>query len=157
MVRRTLLVDPSAQWLEQSRRAISDAVNLATFTDFLSARAELLKARPQFLATNLRLGAYNGLHLVHLVASQEIDARCLVFTDRPDQALIREAQQAGAFYEHASRVPHALSSYLHAALPNQDRRNAECLDRRQIRRGGRRAADALVLHAQDGDQYASRS
>ena len=149
MTRRTFLVDPSAHWLEYARRAVSDAVNLTTFTDFSKARAQLLKLRPQLVATNLRLGAYNGLHLVHLVASLEVEARCIVFSDRPDPILVREAQQAGAFYETASAVPFALASYAGAVLPDRDQRSPDRVDRRAIRRGGRRAADALALTPDD--------
>lgn len=126
-------------------------MNLTTFTAFPSARAQLLQIRPQLLATNLRLGAYNGLHLVHLIASLGIDARCIVFTDRPDPILIREARDARAFYEDASRVPYALASYVRATLPAHDRRSPECIDRRGLRRGGRRAPDALALTYDDSD------
>jgi DNA-binding NarL/FixJ family response regulator len=150
MTRRTFLVDPSARWLEYARRSVSDAVNLTTFTDFSKARAQLLTVRPQLVATNLRLGAYNGLHLVHLVASLGIEARCIVFSDHPDPVLIREAQEAGAFYEPASALPFALASYASAVLPPRDQRSAERIDRRAIRRGGRRAADALALTSDDG-------
>jgi ActR/RegA family two-component response regulator len=155
MLRRAILVDPNARRLERARRAIGDAT-LTTFTDFQSAREQLLRAQPQFLATALRLGAYNGLHLVHLVASLHIDARCLVYSEWPDLVLVREALRAGAFYEDASRVPYALSSYLKAALPDHDRRSPEWFDRRATRRGGRRAADA-VLFAQGTDEPVSLS
>ena len=159
MPSRILLVDPNASWLESARRAVSDTVTLSTFTEFGKARAQILKSRPHLVATNLRLGAYNGLHLVHLVASLDSDTRCIVFSDRPDLGLIREAQQAGAFFETADAVPHALASYVRATLPDRDRRTADRADRRAIRRGGRRAADALALGlaSDDGGQLSSVS
>jgi ActR/RegA family two-component response regulator len=154
-MRCAFLVDPNANWLEAARRAIGDALDLKTFTDFHSAREQLLKTRPQFLATNLRLGAYNGLHLVYLAAAESTDTRCLVFSDRADLALVREAQLAGAFYEDASRVAYALPSYVRGTLPERDRRSPERVDRRQIRRGGRRSADLMTLMQAGGDKHVS--
>jgi ActR/RegA family two-component response regulator len=139
------LIDPDVSWLEVSHQTIGDTIDLRTFTDFRSARDQLLEAPPRFLATNLRLGPYNGLHLVHL-ASIAADTRCLVFTDRADLALIREAQRIGAFYEDASRVAGALPSYVNSLLPERDRRSPERFDRRQLRRGSRRSADRVRTH-----------
>ncbi len=144
MLRRAILVDPNTTRLERSRRAIGDGT-LTTLRDFQSAREQLLREQPQFLATTLRLGAYNGLHLVYLVASLHIDARCLVYSEELDLVLVREALHAGAFYEDASRVPYVLSSYLRAALPVHDRRSPERFERRAARRGGRRSADVLTF------------
>ena len=155
MSRLVFLVDPNLKWLETSRRSIGDAMDLKTFTDFRSAREQMLAEHPHFLATNLRLGPYNGLHLVYLAASDSLKTRCLVFSDRADLTLVREAQQAGAFYEDASRVIYALPAYVKAALPERDRRNPELVDRRQLRRGGRRSADLLSLMQAGGDKHFS--
>jgi ActR/RegA family two-component response regulator len=154
-LRSAFLVDTNTNWLETSRRAIGDSVDLKIFSDFRSAREQLLKTPPQFLATNLRLGAYNGLHLVYLAAAECPDTRCVVYSDRADLTLVREAQLVGAFYEDASRIGHALHSYMTAALPERDRRNPERVDRRQLRRGGRRSADIMTVTQAGGDKHLS--
>jgi hypothetical protein len=88
--------------------------------------------------TNLRLEAYNGLHLVLLTAGTA--TRCVAYSSG-DLGLAREVLAAGAFFEQSSRISDALIGYVLGDLPPFDRRRLISLDRRQIPRGGRRCTD----------------
>jgi DNA-binding NtrC family response regulator len=140
-VKDILLVDPDAG----SLRAVQDALRLVadveTCTDFQAARVRLHLRPPDLLVTNLRLRAYNGLHLVHL--ARGMPTRCIAYSEHDDLVLAREVQAAGAFYERTKRLVPALTAYVRATLPLQDRRRPAVLDRRQLVRGGRRCTDRL--------------
>ena len=110
-------------------------------SQFAAARSIVQQGPVDLLVTNLRLGAFNGLHLVHLAAALTIQSRAIVYTDQLEIGLGREIQRAGAFYDTRLRLPHTLASYVRAALPSQDRRHLAVNDRRQAFRGGRRSAD----------------
>ena len=143
-MKRLLLVEPDAK-VGQSLRLTCDRIARATVChDFLSARSQLLAAAPDLLVTNLRLGEYNGLHLVLLASSDRARTRSIIYSDRPDAFLIREAQALGAFFERADRLPYSLVGYLRFALPERDRRDSPQYDRRAAFRGGRRCADVAI-------------
>jgi DNA-binding NtrC family response regulator len=140
--KRVLLVEPDRAVGRRLQRACAPAGRVTLCPEFQTARARLLAMPPEVLITNLRLGEYNGLHLLMLIKTSRIPVRCvIVHTDRPDAYLIREAQKAGAFFEATARLPYAIPAYLGAILPSRDRRNAARFDRRARARGGRRAAD----------------
>ena len=82
-------------------------------------------SHPTCSITNLRLEAYNGLHLVHLAAATR--TRCIVFSTHDDLGLARDAQAAGAFFELPARLPQVLESYVNATLPHHDRRDIRML------------------------------
>jgi DNA-binding NtrC family response regulator len=149
MPHRILLVDTDTSWLDSLRISLADVGDVDVCEDFPSARARLLTApTPDFLVTNVRLGAYNGLHLVMLVASANLPTRCLTYGahgNRTDMALAQEAQRAGTFYEPSYRLAHALPAYLRSTLPPNDRRQLAREDRRATFRGGRRATDSSLL------------
>ena len=88
--------------------------------------------------TNVRLGAYNGLHLV-LASRNRSASRAIVYSDEREPGLAREAQQAGAFYEVGTRLPVTLATYFTGTLPVHDRRSPAAADRRGLFRGGRRS------------------
>jgi DNA-binding NtrC family response regulator len=141
MPTRLLLVEPSRDIRE---RLISRAESLALVdydADFSTARTRLLADRYDWVVTNIRLRAYNGLHLLHLAAAARLTTRILVYGHACDAAVAREAQLAGAFYELQRCVHRALPSYIKGGVPAADRRDAERLDRRHLFRGGRRISD----------------
>jgi hypothetical protein len=135
----------------------SHLVDVDVCTEFSLARARLFETPPpDLLVTNLRLGPFNGLHLVYLAQSANLPTICLTYGEHKnttDVALAREAQLAGAFYEASYRLPHALPAYLQATLPSRDRRDPSREDRRRTFRGGRRATDLtevrLTEHGND--------
>ena len=63
------------------------------------SRARLERGLFDFLVTNIRLNAYNGLQLVYLRSPGQVETRPIVYTDKPDPGLGRQVQRAGAFYE----------------------------------------------------------
>jgi ActR/RegA family two-component response regulator len=121
--------------------------NVDVCPEFSAARATLLTNTYDFLVTNLRLRAHNGLHLVYLAKSSGIAMRSIVYTERREVAFAREVQAAGAFYELRDRLPYVIPAYLEAMLPSLDRRNAALKDRRLAFRGGRRSSDVSSLAA----------
>ncbi len=143
--RRVLAVDSHRKWLDALRERWSHLAEIDVCTEFSAARTRLFEQPPpELLVTNLRLGPFNGLHLVFLAQSANLPTTCLTYgaqTNPTDLALAREAQLAGAFYEASYRLPYALPAYLQSELPERDRRDPAREDRRSTFRGGRRATD----------------
>ena len=138
-VKEVMLIDPHADQLSFVWSELQFIAEVEVYQEFREARARLLAKPPDLLVTNLRLGAYNGLHLVHL--AQGTPTRCVVYASHNDEVLMRQVRDAGAFYEYAERLPRVVASYVRALLPACDQRDPRVLDRRQIHRGGRRCAD----------------
>ena len=139
---RVLLVEPDdarRRHLRSVVRAVAESDDVA---DFLNARRQLISKPYDWLLTNIRLGAFNGLQLVHLAETSRRPIRSLVYEHHRDLWLAREAQRVGAFYESGDRLDRALPGYFRAALPPQDRRNPAAPDRRTAGRGGRRSTDS---------------
>ena len=108
---------------------------------FESARARLSSSTFDLLVTNLRLGEYNGLHLVILAKSGASATTAVVYAEEGDLTLASNVQRLGAFFELARRMPIVLPGYLGSTLPSRDRRDPLKFDRRKSPRGGRRAWD----------------
>ena len=142
---RVLLVEPDKSRRFHLRDVVREVADVDCHSDFPTARAHLFSKPYDWLVTETRLGAYNGLHLVHLARSSRLPIRSLIYADRQDVFLFQEAQRAGAFYEFRDRVDRALPVYLLASLPPQDRRSAVTHDRRAAPfRGGRRCTDPSI-------------
>src|SRR5436189_1573102 len=142
--RHILLVEPNDASRAILRAAVRSLAHVETHAGFESARARLGVVPFDFLVANIRLGAYNGLHLVYVASTLNgASTRAIVYSDDRDLALAREAQLAGAFYESRQTLPTTLATYLTAELPARDRRDPARHDRRAIFRGGRRSSDAL--------------
>jgi DNA-binding NtrC family response regulator len=112
-----------------------------SFSQFEGARSRLRLGAFDFLVTNIRLGAYNGLHLAYLLSPGPTGPRSIVYSRERDLGLAREARRSGAFYEVAASLPITLPAYVTGALPPLDRRDAAIVDRRARFRGGRRCWD----------------
>jgi DNA-binding NtrC family response regulator len=160
-VKHLLIVEPDLAFRTFLQRMVEGRAAVETAADFPTARARLFATLLDLVVTNLRLGAFNGLHLAYLVASTGSPPRVVVYTNRFDPLLAREGQRAGAFCELQQRMPYALPSYLDANLPPLDRRAPLTPDRRSSYRGGRRAADIAglerdnIVGRQGGDRYGS--
>jgi len=141
---RVLFVDPDASAVE-TIRGIAGGAAIDTCTDFESARERILATEYDLLVANLRLEAYNGLHLVYLAKASGLRTRAVVYTAARDARLGRDVQEAGAFYETADRFTRALPNYLSRPLPDRDRRSPGCADRRGTFRGSRRMADEPMM------------
>ena len=137
-----IIVDLDVDRVSKLHRSVQDVARVDAYLDFVSARTLLLRESPEFLVTNVRLGAHNGLHLVHLALAP---TRSIIHMEPEDPFLLREAQRLGAFVESPQRLLFSLRVYISAVLPLRDRRHPLRVNRRIIPRGGRRAADVLVM------------
>jgi DNA-binding NtrC family response regulator len=145
-----LVVDPDPIFVSQLAPIItSSSYRCIAVTEFAAARLELYMRSPDVLLANLRLGAFNGIHLAYLAKINRPATRVMVYGEN-DRMLASEIQKAGAFYERVEFVPYALTSFLMGILPARDRRDVIANDRRQVFRGGRRTTDLLILHAPAG-------
>src|SRR5262249_37536159 len=141
---RVLLVEPDPTRWPELRQAGRGSFAIEICGDFTEARHSLMNRPPPLLVTNLRLGAYNGLHLVYLIAANKYPTRTVVYSSHQDLALIEEAQGIGAFYEPAHRLGTAVPGCPHATAPRPAARAPAAGDRRRLFRGGRRAADVAI-------------
>jgi DNA-binding NtrC family response regulator len=106
-----LLVDPERAALATFEEILGESGSVVC-TDFITARRRLLEDPPPgVIVTNLRLEAYNGLHLVYLAAALGLRSRCIVYSDHEDAPLLQDARSAGAAYESKQRIRGILASY----------------------------------------------
>ena len=103
-----LLVEPDAVFGSSLQQAVSDVADIQCVSDFAAARSVLQQSPVDLLVTNLRLGAFNGLHLVYLAQFVARGTRAVVYTDWLDTGLGRDVQRAGAFYETRPCLPYTL-------------------------------------------------
>lgn len=145
MPKHLLLVepDPGHVGLHGLPDRLPSLVRVTARREFQQASRLLTTEPPDLLVTNVRLGAYNGVHLA-LLADPAL-TRVIVYTDEHDAGLARDAQAAGAFYERLPRLAAALPSYVQARLPERDLRDPNVVDRRRLFRRGRRAADVPAV------------
>lgn len=140
---RILLVEPDSMWCALLAARLPGPVDGRD--RFETARECLDVARYDLIVANLRLGAYNGLHLVYLARISGAATHAVVYDVGPDLGLARAVQQAGAMYERKHRLAITLPTYVGANLPATDRRNPAGPERRAVLRGGRRRWDRHVL------------
>jgi DNA-binding NtrC family response regulator len=159
--RPVLIVEPYESFASQLVVIARDAGwEPKTSDSFEIARRRLEEEPPDLLVTNVRLGLFNGIQLCYLVKRGDPHTPVIVYASDKDLALSADAQQACGFFERQPFLPHSLPAFLAAAdqtltdrgcpagrLPDQDRRNPLVVDRRAAFRGGRRATDLAVLHA----------
>ena len=143
MPKHLLIVEPDSKFAGCLAVAAAPLAEVETAADFGTARGRLAERSYDWLVTNIRLEEYNGLQLVYLAGAVKLPARLLVYADRQDLELAREAQRAGAFFESRQRVHLALAAYLRGTLPPLDRRDPALPDRRAISRGSRRCTDLV--------------
>jgi hypothetical protein len=117
---RVLIVEPDIERSEQLREAIAAISTPTVCHDFIGARRILLATPPDLLVTNIFLGAYNGLHLVHLVAANHFPTKVVVYSSRHDAVLVAEARAAGAFVEDFSGLADVLPSYVNSTFAFPD-------------------------------------
>lgn len=142
-----LVVDADPIFLSELAPIVTaSGFRVLPLSDFVAARHELYVRRPEVLVANVRLGAFNGIHLVYLAKINKPDTRAMIYGD-DDRLLAGEVQSAGAFWVKTSLVPFALGAFLHASLPARDRRDFNVNDRRQLFRGGRRTTDLQLSTA----------
>jgi DNA-binding NtrC family response regulator len=78
---------------ELLRRAGHDVIEATSFDD---AKRLLTERRPSLLLSSLRLGAFNGLHLVHRARLGQPKLSAIIVSADSDAALQSEAERVGA-------------------------------------------------------------
>ena len=141
-----LLVEPNPRVADIIQDSVHALAQVYHHLEFESARRRLGTIRFDFVVSNLRLGAFNGLHLAYAVNAVAA-TRCIVYTESRELALAQDVRRAGAFYEVADRLPVTLPAYLAGGLPSADRRDPAVPDRRAPFRGGRRSWDRQLFDA----------
>lgn len=96
--RRALIVSSEPGRRDELRRWVStDGYATAAVDDFREARRELERAAPDLLVADLKLGAYNGLHLVIWARGRALKTKAILIGEA-DSVLQREAHREGATY-----------------------------------------------------------
>jgi DNA-binding response OmpR family regulator len=91
---RVLLVDDDAAYLSACATILSsDGHDVVTCSDFNEGRRLLADDHFDALLTDVRLGAYNGLHLIALAPRSMLKIAVTAFVD---PVIRRYAEQAGA-------------------------------------------------------------
>ena len=147
MASRVLVVEPHALLRKGIRASVRSTAQVHNCADFPAARPQLFSGTWDWLVTNVRLGAFNGLHLVYLAAANGLRIRSVVYGEAGDLTLAREAQRIGAFFQYRDQLLHALPALLGGPLPPADRRDPVARERRYLFRGGRRAIDGHISGA----------
>jgi DNA-binding response OmpR family regulator len=94
-----LLVEPDNNTRALLTSALQGAgVNAVAVDDFHSAKHVLQSHPPDVLITEIRLGAYNGLHLLLRAKSAHRALIAFVTARNADPVLKREAEQLGATF-----------------------------------------------------------
>jgi DNA-binding NtrC family response regulator len=146
-----LIVDTDAVQVFHLGRSIEAAgFRCLSAPGFVPARRCIYDYHPEIIITNLRLGAFNGIHLAYLAKVHNAATRVMVYAREYDRLLAAEAVAAGAFYERLEFVPASIVNFLRAALPDRDRRDPGSVCRRTAFRGGRRASDVASLRTSAG-------
>ena len=107
-----LLVCPTADIAAGMRARLTDAGMRVTLVDTFAAARERLQLMPDLLISEVRLGAYNGLHLAMRAKASAIPAIILGETDPVAE---REAQNLGATYVRTDGDLQDLTTALAAA------------------------------------------
>ena len=93
-----VVVEPSVAETLFLVSSLSDlGFQVAVSDNFRDARAQLMSA-PDLLVTELRLGEYNGLHLVFRAKSVRSDVAAIIRTQIADPLLQLEAERMGATF-----------------------------------------------------------
>jgi DNA-binding NtrC family response regulator len=144
MPRRVLVVEPDPAALSFLLQAIGFSAEAQGCSTFAAARTQLVSDSYERIVTNLRLEAYNGLHLVYIARARAMETQCIVYTDHLELTLAQDVQRSGAFYECRERLQQGIRAYIESDLPERDRRNPFLASRRTIFRGGRRYSDQPI-------------
>ena len=87
---------------------VAEGCSVAVLTDFSEARRYIREMSPHLVVTDLRLGAYNGLHLIVAAVARRDDVAGVVVADVVDEPLRPEAERLGATLVLRPTVPGVL-------------------------------------------------
>jgi DNA-binding NtrC family response regulator len=99
MPHSVLIADADTSALAATVRVVSEAGYLVTaVASFQEAKSRLALAAPDLLITDVRLGAYNGLHLVIRARAQYPNLDAIITHTVPDPVLQSQVAAEGALY-----------------------------------------------------------
>ncbi len=93
-----LMVDAGATGAAASEALHALGFRVKTAGSFQQALGLVLSEPPDAVVTELRLGAFNGLHLIMRLRDHCPEAVAVVYTAFPDPVLEQQAHQMGANY-----------------------------------------------------------
>ena len=97
--RRVVIVDDDNSLLQLMDRWLTAAgYTTELYNEFEAARTRLSSDAPDVLITDVRLGAYNGLHLVVMAKLRKPGIKAVVLTGFDDHVLQHDALNAGAAF-----------------------------------------------------------
>ncbi|HSL22770.1 MAG TPA: response regulator [Vicinamibacterales bacterium] len=111
MAEKILVVDDTPSTLGALAELLSVAgYDVVTAADFEHAKRELDQHPPDLLIVDIRLGPYNGLHLVVRERVAHPDRPVIITTGFPDPSILAEARKYGAeFLEKPIRTAELLA------------------------------------------------
>jgi DNA-binding response OmpR family regulator len=99
MSKRVLVVDDDPVFLEMFDRSLSHAGHtVVPFTRFEDARTFLAHNEPDVLVADVRLGAFNGIHLAVQARQCYTDVAIVVLSGYDDVVLREETARCGATF-----------------------------------------------------------
>lgn len=102
-----LLVTPSADVARTVTQALDGTdFQILTFKDFSAARMAVERRPPDLLISEVRLGAYNGLHLAIIARGRHATTRAILIGP-PDPVMEAEASRQHVTYVTAGADGHA--------------------------------------------------
>ena len=132
---RVLVVHGETATRSHLERILAEGGNfVASVSDFEQARERLLFAPPDVLVTAVRLGRYNGLHLVVRARTDNPDMPAVVIDTARDPVLEREAREAGALYVDATIDDASLLALINRQLAGKESRTAAAVPRKWARK-----------------------
>src|SRR5437763_3305119 len=97
--RRVMIVDDDPAALGTLSRLVAEwGHEVVPFLKYEDARAYLSTSVPHVLVADVRLGMFNGLHLVHVAKHVRADMTVIAMTGFNDAVIRAEAASVGASY-----------------------------------------------------------
>jgi DNA-binding NtrC family response regulator len=97
--RTVVLVEDNPAFLSGVTELLrQNGFDVVPFSDFEPARRYLFQNSPDLLVTDIRLGAFNGLHLVVIAKQRSPDLRAFAYSAHADPVIEEEARRCGAGY-----------------------------------------------------------
>lgn len=154
-----LIIDPVLSDVMFSVAAASSLGFRVTVADSFQEALERLRVPPALLIAQIRLGEYNGLHLVLRGKAAKRDLAAIVTSGVADQVLQAEAEQLGATFVLKPTTPEEFSAAICRTLLQatggpirspferrmSDRRSMSSVAYHPERRKGSRRRDVLQL------------
>lgn len=124
MLYRILIVEDDVLVAGALASVLRDAgYRVTCAASFEQGRELLAEEPPDLLITDLRLGAFNGLHLLVRSRKDYPDMPGILMTGFPDPVLAAEAEHLGAVYMlkpvHSHTLQHQVGSLLHGRRPRR--------------------------------------